>query len=116
MESAVETLRRVAHDLAIFVDGRNIPQDTLDSFIVCLEFVYREVIVFDLISQLEDSQREGVQMLRSCLTALRQIRDCHHLVNHTHVFPVQTGRIGRPSFDIPFEQLNFLIENHFSVP
>ena len=31
---AVSVLQRVVSDLAVFVDGRDIPDDTLDSFIV----------------------------------------------------------------------------------
>ena len=40
---AIDTLRRISSDLSAFTDGRDIPQDVLDSFIVSLEFVYREL-------------------------------------------------------------------------
>ena len=41
---SVSILCRVSSDLSAFVDTRDIPEDTLDSFIVSLEFVYREVV------------------------------------------------------------------------
>ena len=40
---AVDTLRRISSDLSAFTDGRDIPEDVLDSFIVSMEFVYREL-------------------------------------------------------------------------
>ena len=39
VDLAVSILRRVSSDLSVFVDGRDIPDDTLDYFILSLEFV-----------------------------------------------------------------------------
>ncbi len=47
------TLRRVANDLTRFSDGRDIPDDVLDSFIVSLEFVYREILLLEAMQQLK---------------------------------------------------------------
>ena len=46
---SVAILRRVSSDLSSFTDGREIPED---SFIVSLEFVYRELVVLETTSQL----------------------------------------------------------------
>ena len=49
---AVDTLRRLSSDLPVFTDGRDIPEDVLDSFIVSMKFVYRELIILETTSQL----------------------------------------------------------------
>ena len=54
---AVALLKRVIADLEVFEDGRNIPEGTLDSFIVSLELTYRELVVLDTTSQLSSLQR-----------------------------------------------------------
>ena len=53
---AVSVLRRVVSDLSVFVDGRDIPDDTLDSFIVSLEFVYQELLALEATSRLNAEQ------------------------------------------------------------
>ena len=54
---AVALLKIVIADLEVFEDGRNIPEGTLDSFIVSLELTYRELVVLDTTSQLSSLQR-----------------------------------------------------------
>ena len=48
----VSILQRVSSDLSAFVAGTDIPEDTLDSFTVSLEFVYRELVVLETLSLL----------------------------------------------------------------
>ena len=44
---AIRTMRRVATDLTTFQDGRRIPLDVVDGFVICLELVYRELIALE---------------------------------------------------------------------
>ena len=115
----VSRLRRVSSDLSSFADGRDIPEDVLDSFIVSLEFVYRELVVLDTTSQLTRPQSEALTIVRDSLSTLISIQERRAIfeVDSFHqVQTVQTGVVGRPSFDVSPHQLSFLIENGFSVP
>lgn len=117
---SVAILKRISSDLSAFVDGRDIPEDTLDSFIVSLEFVYRELVVLEATTaQLSDTQREAIAIVRGCLSTLKSVYELRKLSEsnfHYHLQPVHTGMVGRPSFVVSPEQLSFLIENGFSVP
>ena len=111
--------QRVSSDLSTFADGRDIPEDTLNSFIVSLEVVYRELVVLATTSQLTDTQRELIAIVRTCLSSLKSIYELHISFDTGFLHPlqpVQTGMVGRPSFEISPNQLSFLIENGFSVP
>lgn len=98
----------------------DIPEDTLDSFIVFLEFVYRELIVLETTSQFIDPmQCEATDIVRNCLSTLRSLYELRNIPEnnwHSQVHPVLTGLVGRPRFEVSCEQLSFLIENGFSVP
>ena len=101
-------LRRIVNDLAVFSDGRNIPEDTLDSFIVSLEFVYRELIVLDATSHLNEVQREATAMVRSSLSTMRSFHELWIIPEYgrcSQVHPVCTGLVGRPSIEISSQQL-----------
>ena len=116
---SVAVLKRVNCDLTAFTDGRDIPEDTLESFIVSLEFVYRELIVLETTSQLTDTQSEAIAIIRTCLSTLRflsELRTFFETGSLRPVQPVQTGLVGRPRIEVSPDQLSFLIENRFSVP
>ena len=46
-EFSLEILQRLLRDLRMFIDGRTISDTSLDTCIVLLEFVYRELIALD---------------------------------------------------------------------
>ena len=111
-------LRRVVSDLATFSDVTNIPEDVLDTFIVSLERVYRELTVMDAISQITPSQREAYNVVRTSLSTLRSQLESRQQYRSQQVglLAVSVGCVGRPRFDIPNDILSCLIENGFSVP
>ena len=115
----VSILQRVSSDLSAFVDGTDIPEDTLDSFTVSLEFVYRELVVLETMSLLTEAQREATGIVRNCLSTLEAICQLRTLSESNVCFQaptVQVGLVGRPRFEVSYEQLSFLIKNRFSVP
>ena len=116
---SVAMLRRVSSDLSSFTDGREIPEDVLDSFIVSLEFVYRELVVLETTSQLTQPQSEALDIVRRSVSTLKAIQEQQIYFETGSYRPVQcvlTGAVGRPSFDVSSYQLFYLIENRFSVP
>ena len=58
---ALRTLRRIVRDLDVYEDGRLIAEDVLDSFVVFLELVYRDLISQQMLQvtnvHLEDGTR-----------------------------------------------------------
>ena len=116
---AVDTLRRLSSDLSVFTDGRDIPEDVLDSFIVSMEFVYRELIVLETTAQLSPIQCQATEIVRSCLSRMRSLYELRNMRENNPGFQVTsvlTGMVGRPRLEVSYEQLSFLIENRFSVP
>jgi hypothetical protein len=120
MDSVVTRIHQIANDLAIFSDGRRIPENALESFILCLENIYRDLLVIDLLEVeggLDCAKREGIEIVRQILCTLRNTLDSqNYSENYTDLLPLYTGEVGRPRYVIPKEQLQFLIEAHFSVP
>jgi hypothetical protein len=87
-------------DLSVFIDGRDIPDDTLDSFIV---FVYRELVALEATSQLNAGQLQATDIIRNSLSTLRSLSDLRSMPTNdwrTQVRPVCTGLVGRPCFQI----------------
>ena len=115
---AISILRRISADLSVFGDGRDIPEDTLDYFIVSLELAYRELIVLDTTLQLSPIQQQATTKVRNCLSTLKSLQELRSFSHNSarSQLPLVTGMVGRPSFEIPCEQLSYLIENQFSVP
>ena len=75
-ELAVSILRRISADLSVFDDGRDIPEDTLDYFIVSIELVYRELIVLETTSQsVSPVQQQATANVRICLSTLRSLQE-----------------------------------------
>ena len=99
----------------VFYDGRDIPEDTLEYFIVSLELVYRALIVLETTSQLSPVQKQVTAIVRNCLSSLGALQELRSVPHNSFCsnLPLVTGLVGRPSFEIPCEQLSYLIENRF---
>ena len=63
----VDLLRRIAGDMALYSDGRCIPEDTLDFFVMSLELAYRELLVLETTAQLSTPQREACGLVCSAI-------------------------------------------------
>ena len=70
----VEMLNRVARDLVQFQDGRGIPLATLESFSVVLELAYRELLVMDLMQQLNNEQKDAIDIVCHCLACQKPVQ------------------------------------------
>ena len=115
----VDLLRRIARDMALYSDGRYIPEDTLDSFEMSLELAYHELLILETTAQLSTPQREACGLVCSAITSLCTVREKSTRSRYTRPFNaalIDSGSVGRPSFTIPYSQLRFLIENQFTTP
>ena len=64
-------------------------------------------------------QRVAIEIVRSCLSTITSFSELRNMPAnnwYSQVQPVIAGTVGRPSFEIPPQQLCYLIENGFSVP
>ena len=114
---AIRTLRRVATDLTTFQDGRRIPLDVVDTFVICLDLVYRELIALEHLGGFDANVDHACEVVRQSLRCLRMLQDEPNQI-HENCTPLlqHTGCIGRPRFVIPCEQVIFLIESRFTAP
>ena len=115
VESCLGVLLHVYADFASFSDFVDVPDDTLDSFIASIEFVYRLVFLEALhgteYTDVLDSVRNCLRIFKSVYESRMSESDFRYQVQ-----PYSAGEVGRPSFTVSHEQLSFLIENGFSVP
>ncbi len=117
-----DTLQRVVQYLAPCEDGRLIPPDILDSSLLSLELVYRELLVKDCLQCLEGNEREACELVRTAINSLRFIDEQSLSRPEGYLTPQiiscsAGGRIvGRPRFVIPQSQLVNLVESCFTVP
>ena len=122
-ELLLEILQRIIRDLRTFSDGRMLISDaSLDTCIVLLEYVYRELIALDSITTVPQLNLTSIiGFLRNALSIARLISESLELSNSNHHLQLQvaldhTGLVDRPCILISLEQLTYLIENRFSVP
>ena len=111
---AVSTLGRVIGELDRYQDGRVIPQDPLEAYIMSLELVFRELTAQDTYGPVPDNDlQEANELVRNVLNSMMYMRDRYGDRNAATV-PAIRGS-GRPKFDIRYEQLAYLLENRFTV-
>ena len=116
---AVSRILGVVNDLTVFEDGRHMSMDDLDSFIISLELVYRDILAQEIISSVPSDLNRACLMVQNSLLYLSSMRDSQYATSSQspNIFPLQTSDgMGRPRYLISYEQLRFLVENHFSVP
>ena len=67
---AINVLRRIVRDLNVYRDGRNVSESALDTFVVSLELVYRDLIAQQLLNEqgVDDTNlNEGAQLVQTTL-------------------------------------------------
>ena len=114
---ARQAISRVLSRLSVMEDGRGWSVDVLESCVLTLELVYREFLAESLMSGLEDYQEEAVQLILTALQTLIALKNQAEATQTNNSPPVIRSRtVGRPRYAISRDQLQFLVENHFTVP
>ena len=62
---ALRTLRRVGSDLITFQDGRRIPLDVVDAFVLGLQLVYRELIALEHLTGFDSDVEHACEVVRT---------------------------------------------------
>lgn len=73
------------------------------------------MVAKDLVSALSETERAGFELVRSALQALTSICDLEHQPQVALV-PSGSSPGGQPRYNIPMRQVQFLLENRFTVP
>ena len=109
-------IRSVLLDVVRYQDGRRIPGNVLDYYLISLELAYRE-LVLDLTEILTEEQKEAVDIIRQCLVTTKEIQRLNQLSECCGTAAViQSGVVGRPMYHISEQSLEFLLESNFTVP
>lgn len=82
--------------------------------------MYRNLLAQEIICGLQDPEKEALDDLARAYAAISKLVDSLPNIS-TGAISFQAsivldGNVGRPSFDIPLSQLQYLIDNRFSVP
>ena len=118
-EWAINVLRRIVRDLNVYLDGRNVSESALDTFVVSLELVYRDLIAQQLLNEqgVDDTNlNEGAQLVQTTLQMFLTLKEGIYISSSQPTQPTVSAAIGRPRFSIRADQLSFLVENRFTVP
>lgn len=115
---AINNLRRVSAGLLTYQDGRCISSDMIDSYCTSLELIYRDLLMQQAVDTSVYDYEQIFEMLRQVLLNLHDIQNIQTRVSLPSASnpPVShNGRVGRPPFFIPQEQLSMLIESRFTA-
>uniref|UniRef100_A0A1X7SQW6 Integrase catalytic domain-containing protein n=1 Tax=Amphimedon queenslandica TaxID=400682 RepID=A0A1X7SQW6_AMPQE len=113
---AISSLVRIATDLEIYSDGRTPPLDVLDCYKLSLELVQRDILAQQLLENNTYGSSDVLQLLASAMRIIASLEDDSNQNNMSQDQPpVLLGRLGRPRFDISYEQLSYLLENRFTI-
>ena len=117
----LDTLRRVVCDLAAYQNGEQVPLDVIESFLIALERVNRELLMKESInSELTSGEKEACELIRNSMAILLNLRDVQIRNNGNGSVPnnldMESPVIGRPKFCIGLEQLSMFLEHRFSLP
>jgi len=85
----IRTMRRVVTDLTTFQDGRRIPLDVVDGFVICLELVYRELIALEHLGGFDANVDQACEVVRRSLRCLRMLQDEPNQAHENRTPPLQ---------------------------
>ena len=118
----VQNLLAIIADLSDESTLENISLDAAEGYKWRIELIYRDLLAKEVVDgTLDDSDRHSLEFVAQAYTTMSQYVDtleCHPMTSTSHLSAelVLTGAVGRPTFEIPRNQLQYLIESRFSVP
>lgn len=113
----VQSLRALVSDMSVSTD--EVTHEVIDGYKWRIEMIYRDLLAQELLHGLQDSEREALEYVSQAYNAASQLLEAVPHCNSYLAGAVQQvldGSVGRPYFDIPASQLQYLIDNRFSVP
>ena len=120
----VQNLRAIVADLSNECIVSELTIDVAEGYQWRIELMYRDLLVKELLNgDLQAAEKEALDYLAQAYGTMGQFIDTLMVRSspggnsqHYACPVVITGAVGRPAFQIPHDQLQYLIENRFSVP
>lgn len=116
----VQSLRSILSD---FNNGHNTINslDVADGYKWRIELIYRDLLAKQILYGLDDCEEEALAHLGLAYLSISTFIDSlsSSCLPTSAAFPAQIilrGNVGRPLFDISFRQLEYLLDNRFTVP
>ena len=111
----LDSMNRICSDLQEFTDGRQLEVETLETYELRLEVIYRDLVAIELLDGTTVSAlphiRQALTIIQDMILTSQQRNDSRYQSSVVH-----DGSVGRPSFQIPRTQLNYLLSMNFTVP
>lgn len=111
----VQALRALVSDL----DGqRSVTLEEAEAYKWRIEMIYRDLLAKDTLDVLSAGETEALTFIGQAHGNFSRVFDAvaKSQPTHTEAPIVMTGTVGRPAYDIPLVQLEYLVESRFSVP
>ena len=112
-----QSLQRLASDMSSLLGEEEVPLVAIEVLETQLELIYRELVCLEVLGNLSASE---VSALELCGQALEELRAITTISGHSGVDVEYESSLtvsaGRPRYDIPKDQLEFLLQSKFSVP
>ena len=116
----IASLQRIIADLPQFEDGRRASISTLDTILIQLEIVYRELAATEVLGGLDLNTSSAMVLVGHAIEEVQQLlEEVSMTISATaYTSPVvhEVGVLGRPRYLVPQCLLESLIESGFSVP
>ena len=121
----VQNLRAIIADLNDECSvGTGITLDTVEGYKWRVELIYREMLAKEIVSgQLLDAEKNALDCFAKAFEAINYLVDTlmscpgsMGIIAAKQAPVILTGAVGRPAFEISIHQLQYLVENRFSVP
>lgn len=118
MSWITQTLRALIADLQDDVGLVNLEE--VESYKWRVEMVYRDLLVQEIHGNLRVQEREALHAVAEAFSIITgavesmTIDACATIISQADL--VHDGSVGRPNFEIPFAQLQYFLDNRFSVP
>ena len=118
-----QNLKAIGSDLEMYMDGREIPVDIAEGYRWRIEMMLRDLVAMETCGELDSCETEALNYLSQAhFTMIQVVENLNKdpvpdSASATMQAPViLSGSIGRPKFDIPHSQLDYLLQSRFSVP
>ena len=114
-----ENLQRLIGDVSAVLSEDTLCLNTLEVIEAQLELVYRDLACLDALRELSGSQVDALELCGYALDEIRSLTVTGHNGMNPHGMNPHYELIasaGRPRYDIPSEQVRFLLETKFTVP
>jgi hypothetical protein len=112
-----QTLQRLIEDTDSLFEEDTLSVDTIEVIETQLELVYRELVGLEALGELPDSQIGGLVLCGEALEVFHSLADT---TGPTGVHPEYEIALsmgaGRPRYDLPKNQLHFLLQSKFTIP